>query len=166
MALASLYASLWGEAPLLFYAGKRCLYLSAWACEGCGRYHSLMLAQRDATCWVNSRLHSLVFHVQVLGSPLSCDFKNEVLSIQQLEAKKSSACCALINSYAFSQRTHSSAVNSISNAEVRVAKPTGAKLKQKNHQKCHSSMSKLSIAKASDQSCSGACVQFQAASLG
>ena len=50
--------------------------------------------------------------------------------------------------------------------QPRLAKPTGAKLTQNNHQKCYSSMSKLSVAKASDQSCSGVCVQFQAASLG
>ena len=50
--------------------------------------------------------------------------------------------------------------------QLRLAKPTGAKLTQKNHQKCHFSMSNQSVAKASDQSCSGASVQFQSASLG
>ena len=39
-----------------------------------------------ASSWVNSRLHSLVSHVHGLGSPLSCDFKNEVMNIQQHEA--------------------------------------------------------------------------------
>ena len=102
---------------------------SAGACEGCGIHHNLMLVQRDATCCVNSRLHCLASHVQVLGSPLSCDFKNEVLSIQQLEGlaekqprsrKELSMLCTDKKLCLVSQRAHSSAVGSVSNAEIRV----------------------------------------------
>ena len=102
---------------------------SAKACEGCGIHHSLMFAQRDATCWVNSRLHSLTSHVQVLSSPLSCDFKNEVLSTQWREAlaeKQPRSRKELSMLYIdkqlclVSQRTHSSAIDSITNAEIRV----------------------------------------------
>ena len=119
------------RSPSSFQCWQAQHYLSLCTCarKGCGRYHSLMLVQQDATCWVNSRLHSLASHVQVLGSPLSCDFKNEVLSIQQLEAlaeKQPRSRKELSMLYTDqqlclgSQRTHSSAVNSISNAEVRV----------------------------------------------
>ena len=107
----------WQASLVLVLDPQKAVMKTACACAT-GRY---TLVQNQTTFSAS--------HVQVLGSPLSCDFKNEVLSIRQLEAmaeKQPRSRKELSMLYTDKQlchvswRTHSLAVNSKGEAKVGV----------------------------------------------
>ena len=118
----SLYARQ-GEA--LLFCARQALTQSIRACT---RLHEVACATGRYMLVQFQTAFSCVPCAQVLGSPLSCDFKSEVLSITQLEAmaeKQPRSRKGLSMLYTdkqlclASERTHSSAEDPVGHAEIR-----------------------------------------------